>query len=172
MKILFIKTLFIISVSIVSFTCFGQKVQNPAFEKKIDQLIKYDIPVVTVENAQENYSDYIFLDARELEEFTISHIPNALHIGYDDFEIEKIPDLSKDQKLIVYCSIGYRSEKIGNKLKKAGFNNVYNLYGSIFEWANRGYSIEDIDGHSTRKLHTYNKKWSKWVDHPNIIKTW
>jgi len=33
----------------------------------------------------------------------------------------------------VYCSLGIRSEVIAKKLKKAGYTNVFNLYGGIFE---------------------------------------
>lgn len=150
----------------------SQQVTNPDFEKRIDQLINYEIPVVTVDFAQNNCSEFIFLDAREKEEFNVSHIPDARHIGYDNFNIGSVSSVSKDKKIIIYCSIGYRSEKVGKKLKDAGFKNVYNLYGSIFEWANRGYSIVNLNGDTTQKLHTYNRKWSKWIDHPQIIKIW
>ena len=57
-------------------------------------------------------------------------------------------------------------------MKKAGFSNVYNLYGSIFEWANQGHRLVDKGGQPTFKLHTYNKKWSKWVDNAKIEKVW
>lgn len=172
MKFIIIKIFVLITLLSSSLVSIGQKVENPDFEKRIEQLISHDIPIVTVEFAQENCSEYIFLDARELEEYTTSHIPNSRYIGYDNFNLETVVDLSKDQKIIIYCSIGYRSEKIGKKLKAEGFTEVYNLYGSIFEWANRGYSLVDNYGNSTQRLHTYNKKWSKWVDHPEIIKKW
>jgi rhodanese-related sulfurtransferase len=143
-----------------------------AFDKKVDGYLSYTSPVISVKDAFRNKSTYIFLDAREMEEYKVSHIPGSRFIGYDDFSIHAINDLSKESKIIVYCSIGYRSEKIATKLKKAGFKKVYNLYGSIFEWVNEGYEITDKSGKSSNKIHTYNKKWSQWVKNPNVEKTW
>ena len=45
----------------------------------------------------------------------------------------------------MYCSIGKRSEKVTQKLKKAGYNNVSNLYGGIFEWVNQGNEVVDTN---------------------------
>lgn len=145
---------------------------DPAFDKKVDSYLSYTSPVINVKDAFNNKSNYIFLDAREFEEYKVSHIPGSRFIGYDDFSIHSVNDLSKESKIIVYCSIGYRSEKIATKLKKAGFKKVYNLYGSIFEWVNEGYEITDNSGKSSNRIHTYNKKWSQWVKNPTVEKTW
>ena len=72
---------------------------------------------------------------------------------------------------MLYCSVGYRSEKVAEKMKKAGFTAVYNLYGSIFEWVNAGYPVVTNDGNQTNIIHTYNKKWGQWVTSDNIKKT-
>jgi len=151
----------------------AQKIVNPDFDKKVDRIIGYKVPVISVEDAHcDTLLQYVYLDAREKEEFDISHISGARYIGYDNFNISSVVDLPKDAPIIVYCSIGYRSDKIGNKLKKAGYTNVLNLYGSIFEWANRDFLIVDDKDNPTKRLHTYNKKWSRWVDNPEIIKIW
>ncbi len=151
----------------------AQRVLNPEFDKKIDNLISYRVPVLSVEQViKDSTRGFLFLDAREKDEFDVSHIPGARHIGYDNFDIDIINGVSRNTPILVYCSIGYRSDKIGGKLKKAGFSNVYNLYGSIFEWANQGHRLVDIGGQPTFKLHTYNKKWSKWVDNSRIEKVW
>jgi rhodanese-related sulfurtransferase len=42
--------------------------------------------------------------------------------------------------------VGYRSEKVTEKLQKAGFTQVSNLYGGIFEWVNQGYPIVNQSG--------------------------
>ncbi len=168
-----IYTLFLFFFLTACHTASGQKVINPDFDKKIDNMIGYSVPIITVEEAcSDTLRNFAFLDAREKEEYKVSHLPGAIHIGYDNFDISLVSGLSKNKEIIVYCSIGYRSDKIGDKLKKAGYTNVHNLYGSIFEWANRGFLIVDSNENPTSKVHTYNKKWSKWVDNPSIEKVW
>ncbi len=108
-------------------------------------------------------AEVYILDAREEAEFNVSHIPGARYIGYDRFKKKTVQDIPKDAKVVVYCSVGYRSEKIGEKLRKDGFTDVYNLYGSIFEWVNAGNPVENAAGEETNAVHTYNKKWSQWV---------
>jgi len=150
----------------------AQRVQNSSFEQKIDRLLSNKIPTITVKQAQTFLTNSLLLDARELEEYNVSHIPNAKYIGYDDFDLSSIAGISKDETIIIYCSIGYRSEHIGAKIQEAGYQKVYNLYGSIFEWVNQGLPIVDSSGNKTLQVHTYNKNWSKWVEHPDIVKVW
>lgn len=156
---------------------FSQETQvrciNPTFDKEVDGYLSYSVPTISVADAYESKQEYIFFDAREINEYDVSHIENAIHIGYYDFDIKYIDgNIPKDAQIIVYCSIGYRSEVIGEKLKKAGYQKVFNLYGSIFEWVNQHHPIFDIKGNQTQKLHTYNKKWSKWVEDQEIEKVW
>lgn len=145
---------------------------NPAFDKKVHSYLNYAVPVIGVKEAYSNKSGISFLDAREIEEYQVSHIPGARYVGYEKFNIENLNHLSKENKIVVYCSIGYRSEKIAAQLKKAGFKNVFNLYGSIFEWANAGYELIGKDGKPIHKIHTYNKNWSQWVFNTSIEKIW
>ena len=149
-----------------------QKCINPSFEKKIDKLLSHSVPEIIVGDLKEKFDAYLVLDARELEEFNTSHIPNAVHLGYNNYDLNILDEVDKDQMIVVYCSIGYRSEKIAEILEKKGFKYVYNLYGSIFEWANQGYKLVDTDNIQTFEIHTYSKKWSKWVDNPDLIKIW
>ncbi len=150
----------------------AQEVKNEEFQQKLQRLLSFSVPTIDVDEAYEHQADYIFLDAREQSEFDVSHIPEARYIGYKDFDINALKDISLDQALIIYCSVGYRSEKIAEKLQKGGYNNVYNLYGSLFEWVNQGYPIENVEGVQTQAVHTYNRKWSKWVNNPSIKKKW
>ena len=137
----------------------AQNVGNAAFANKLNRLLDHAIPAVDVAHVD---TAAVFLDAREPQEFRVSHIKNARSVGYDDFDIASVKDLSKDTAIIVYCSVGYRSEKITEKLIDAGFTNVQNLYGGIFEWVNSGRSVVSDSGTSQR-VHTYNKDWSKWL---------
>ena len=97
-----------------------------------------------------------------MEEYNVSHIANSIRVGYSDFSINKLPTLNKKTPIIVYCSVGYRSEKISEKLLAAGYTNVQNLYGGIFEWVNEGNPVQDSLG-LTSNVHAYNKDWGKWL---------
>lgn len=151
---------------------FGQDVKNDAFEKELRGLLSYSVPTISVNEAFEKKDSFTFLDAREINEYMISHISGAQHIGYNTFNISSFNTIPKDEPIIVYCSVGYRSEKIGEKLISAGYKNVSNLYGSIFEWTNCGFPIVDHKEQATDTLHTYNKTWSQWVITPQIVKWW
>jgi len=148
------------------------QVSNPKFKKKIDRVLSESVDFITVDELKSNTDSYYILDAREKEEYTTSHIPGAHYIGYDDLDLSALEGIPKDKPIVVYCSIGYRSEKVGEKLLDRGFMNVQNLYGSIFEWSNRGFPVYNSEGQATTKVHTYNKRWSKWVDNPQVEKVW
>ena len=146
--------------------------QNPAFDKKVSQTIDFSVPTIGVPELEKIQNEVYIFDTREKVEYNLSHIPNAKYLGYNDFDSERLKNISKDSKIILYCSIGYRSEKIGEKLIKLGYTNVLNLYGSIFEWVNQGNQLFDINGNTTHKIHTYNRNWSKWVDEGKAEKIW
>lgn len=146
---------------------------NPNFDQLVDEYLNYSVPAISVADAYESKEKFIFLDAREIEEYDISHLQNAIHIGYDKFQVESLTKkVPKNAEIIVYCSIGYRSEKIGEVLKKHGYQSVRNLYGSIFEWVNQHHPIYDDEGKQTNKLHTYSRKWSKWIEDEDMQKIW
>lgn len=146
--------------------------QDVNFNRKVNKMLNYSVDVISVKDLKENLDNYVLLDARELEEYLVSHIPGAMHLGYDNPQFDILHKLSKDENIVVYCSIGYRSEKIGEKLLEQGFTDVKNLYGSIFEWANCGYELEDPRDKPTQQVHTYNKKWSKWLLNEGYEKVW
>jgi 3-mercaptopyruvate sulfurtransferase SseA len=71
--------------------------------------------------------------------------------------------------IVLYCSVGMRSEKIGKKLLEAGYKNVYNLYGSLFEWVNQGKPVYKKNGVQTSEIHTYSESWSRWLSRGTIV---
>lgn len=109
--------------------------------------------------------NFILLDARESKEFNVSHIKGSIHVGYDHFDSKKVTALLKDKNatIIVYCSIGVRSEKIGERLLKLGYKNVFNLYGGIFEWKHQGGKVVNNQNKETDEIHTFNKEWSVYL---------
>ncbi len=110
------------------------------------------------------------LDTRSKEEFEVSFIENALFVGYEDFKLERYEgQLDKDQPIIVYCSIGVRSEKVGKQLKAAGFKNIKNLRGGIFKWYNEGRKIVNENEQETNRIHGYDEKWSQFLKRGEVV---
>ena len=133
------------------------------FEEMATQMAQGDTKDIEVATLKTMEEKVILLDTREKKEYEISHIPGAIWVGYDNFKLKRVKEIAKDAKIVTYCSVGYRSERIGEKLQKAGFTNVSNLKGSIFKWVNEGNPLEDKDGQATDKVHGFDKDWGKWV---------
>lgn len=148
------------------------QVNDPLFQTEIKQTISFTIPTINVDAFAMAKDNYLVLDARKREEYEVSHIPGAQFIGYRNWDKSVLTGVAKEQAIVVYCSIGYRSEKIGEQLKELGYTNVQNLYGSIFEWANQGCPLVDKEELPTNTIHTYNKQWSRWVKNKSIEKVW
>lgn len=122
------------------------------------------VPYISVQELAMPKTQAIILDARELPEYEVSHLKDAIHVGYDSFDIKILENklTDKNELVVVYCSLGIRSEDIAEQFKKAGYTNVYNLYGGIFEWKNNGFKVYNNDG-ETSKIHGFSKEWSKWL---------
>lgn len=60
--------------------------------------------------------------------------------------------------MIVYCSIGWRSSALAQRLQAAGFTNVANLHGSLFAWAAEGRPLES-NGAVARVVHPYSPQY-------------
>ncbi|MBI5857571.1 MAG: rhodanese-like domain-containing protein [Sphingobacteriales bacterium] len=137
-------------------------------EKTIDDVLKRlnnnSVPYIQVKDVTLSDS-VVLLDAREPAEYAVSKIPGAIYVGFNEFEIDKVKKLvtDKNKKVIVYCSLGVRSEKIGHKIIRAGYNNVLNLWGGIFEWKNEGRQIVDSANQPTENIHAYSKKWGAYL---------
>lgn len=155
------KNSFLVIIVLFSFSSFSQD----TLAELLDKHNRQSVPYISVNELAELKSQSILLDAREPAEFNVSHIKNAICVGYDDFKLKNIaqqlPD--KNSKIVVYCSLGIRSEDIAEKLKKAGYTNVYNLYGGIFEWKNNGFPVFTNEDQETENVHAFSKKWSKWL---------
>ncbi len=137
--------------------------QEDNFDRMLNRLLRGDVEFAHSPMLETtNDAKPIVLDARERNEFDVSHLENAMWVGYDDFDLTRVENIAKDQPIVVYCSVGYRSERIARQLIKAGYTDVKNLYGGIFQWVNSGHAVVNSSG-STDTVHTYNKKWSKWL---------
>lgn len=100
---------------------------------------------------------YLF-DIRTEEEFAVSHLAGAVR-AEDGDEV----GLPKEAFIIAYCSVGVRSADFIDDLQQHGYQQAYNLKGSLFEWANKGYFLER-DGQRTYVAHPYNDEWGVLLD--------
>jgi len=160
------RLIFFILFIILSFnSIYGQ---NPdGFEQMATSMINKKTPSITmndVQKLQKEKQKIIFLDSREQNEFSVSHLPGAIWVGYDHIDWTKIDKLDKKATVVIYCSVGFRSGKLTDQLKKKGFIHVKNLYGGLFNWVNNGGKIVNSKDNFTTEVHGYNKDWSKWVN--------
>lgn len=112
----------------------------------------------------------LLLDAREPNEYAVSHLPGAVHVD-PNADASALSDrfavADPSRPVVVYCSVGYRSARLAGELEKAGFEHVQNLGGSIFRWANEGRPVvREVDGETVpaQKVHPYDATWSRLLD--------
>ncbi|HHP7245725.1 MAG TPA: rhodanese-like domain-containing protein [Elainellaceae cyanobacterium] len=114
----------------------------------------------------------ILLDARTFEEYQVSHLPGAQWIGTDNLMNDLLGSDQGDRSelsfptlsflpIVIYCSIGYRSARLAQRLQKAGYTNVANLEGSIFAWVNENRPV-CRNVHTVRDIHPYHVT-CKWL---------
>jgi rhodanese-related sulfurtransferase len=145
-------------------SCTGQqRVQSGAYDLMLKAMLSHSVDEISVDSLQKVQSHVLLLDARSMEEYEVSHIQDATFVGYDNFDSTAVDSIDRDQPTVVYCAVGYRSEKITEKLQKINFTNIANLYGGIFEWKNQGNQVVNAGG-PTEKVHAYNKTWGVWLN--------
>jgi rhodanese-related sulfurtransferase len=154
--------LFLIFIMFLSNTTNAQ-IKSKAFDSLLNVMVTKYVPSVGCEDIKK-MKNIVLLDTREKREYEVSHLKDARWVGFVNFNLKSVAAIPKDANIVVYCSIGVRSGKIGEKLMQAGFTNVHNLYGSIFEWVNQGNPVYDMTGKPTNKIHGYNWKWGVWCN--------
>ncbi len=144
------------------------KVESGAYNLMLNTLLSHEVKEIGVAQAYHLEDSILFLDSRSEEEYKVSHLKEAIWIGYETFDSLKVVGIPRDKKIIVYCSVGARSEKITEKLYVLGFTDVANLYGGIFEWVNEGYPVYEGTV-QTNNVHAYNKIWGIWLKKGNKV---
>lgn len=105
----------------------------------------------------------ILLDARAAAEFAVSHLAGAVHASTLDDAVTALAGAALDTPVVAYCSVGYRSAGLADGLGQRGYTRVYNLEGSLFQWANEGRPLVDADG-PVNVVHPYGEPWSDLLD--------
>lgn len=98
--------------------------------------------------------DYVVVDVRTPEERDISIIAGAIDHEY----FERNMASYQNKKIIVYCTIGYRSGFYAETLRQKGLD-AYNLSEGILGWTHVGGLLVNSRGRTTDKVHVYSRPW-------------
>ncbi len=155
---------FIISASISSFILgfFGVSWDD------VDRKIEEEFPAVEFISVDALQSQFLtrpqqlplIIDVREAGEFAVSHLTDAINLE-SGAEISNLVS-DKNRPIVVYCSVGYRSAAVAAELEALGYSSVRNLRHSLFEWADKGLPMENLQG-QTKLVHPYNRVWGSLV---------
>ena len=146
--------LFLGIVSVLYIPYFNKATYHGLISFSLDKSVPF------IYNNEIDTQNDVILDTRTFEEYSESHIPNAIWVGENN---ATIPNLEKNTKIIVYCSIGKRSETVGKQFIENGYQNVYNLYGGIFEWHNDGLTTLNENNDTVFTVHPYSWFWGLWI---------
>ena len=102
----------------------------------------------------------ILLDVRTEGEWNVSHLPGARRVDPGAPVGLAAPAVPKNATIVTYCAVGYRSGDLAARLRAAGFTNVKNLDGGIFEWANEHRPLVCY-GEPVSRVHPYNEFWGR-----------
>lgn len=114
--------------------------QCPTCSKDTDDItLEYKPPLcsaiaeISAQDAKAN-TTATFIDVREINEWQTGHIEDAIHVPLSDLKAGKIPDLSPDQEIIIYCQKGLRGKKAIDILKDQGYTNATNMSDGYDAW--------------------------------------
>jgi rhodanese-related sulfurtransferase len=86
----------------------------------------------------ENGAEPIFLDIREPAELSSGIVEGAFLIPMNQIP-DRVDELPRDQKLIVYCAAGVRSFGVTHWLREQGFEDTWSLIGGAGAWFYAGF---------------------------------
>lgn len=83
------------------------------------------------------------LDVRRPGEYSAGHVPGAVNVPLDRLE-GAAGDLDTSRPTVVICAGGYRSSVGTALLRRAGFEDLYNVVGGTSAWIAAGYPTEPV----------------------------
>jgi rhodanese-related sulfurtransferase len=137
----------------------------------IKRWIRYQFPTIpsisthtlAVWLQQEDTEKPLLLDARTQREFEVSHLPQAHFASTPLPDLRQWHEVTLSAPIVTYCSVGYRSAILAQQLQKMGYEKVFNLEGSMFEWVNQGWLVYQGD-QVVQQVHSYNQFWGLLLD--------
>ncbi|MEO6094625.1 MAG: rhodanese-like domain-containing protein [Fibrobacteria bacterium] len=108
----------------------------------------------------------VLVDVRKTGEQQVSMLPHALTTA--QFAETFRHGIPKGKRLVVYCTIGYRSGRYAEELAKQGIK-AENLEGGVLAWSFAGGKFLMQDGNGgwteTNRIHVYDAEWN--IVHPD-----
>ncbi len=148
-------------VSVLSFIVAGYNSPQIVL-KSAYSLVKLEFPDLPEFSNQllqalshEEKMSYVLVDVRTPEERNVSIISGAI----DDEYFERNMASYQNKKIIVYCTIGYRSGFYAAALRQKGYD-VYNLSGGILGWTHVDGVLVSSQGQITNEVHVYSRPWN------------
>jgi len=88
--------------------------------------------IISVEKAKILIEDnnVKIVDIRDVVSFAKSHIPDAIHVNYENIN-NFIKNSNHDDNILIYCYKGISSQNIAKKFCGLGFTNIYSLKGGF-----------------------------------------
>lgn len=77
--------------------------------------------------------DKQFIDVRTPGEYQVNKIAAFQNIPLQQLRAQ-LPQLAKDKDIVLICQSGMRSQQAAKILKKAGFQQLYNVSGGMNSW--------------------------------------
>ena len=131
-----------------------------------------DIPVPVIKAGELKKiiedTDLVLIDVRKPREQEVSMLPHALTTA--EFAEKFRHGIPKEKRLVVYCTIGYRSGKYAMELAKQNIK-AENLEGGVLAWTFVGgkFLVKDAKGgwSETNRVHVYDPEWN--IVHPDYV---
>ncbi len=84
--------------------------------------------------------DMFLLDVRTFEEYRQLRLDGARLVPIDQLT-RRMAEIPRSRPILVYCAVGSRSSQVAGYLVRQGYDEVYNLSGGIYTWAQQGLPI-------------------------------
>ncbi|HKP96061.1 MAG TPA: rhodanese-like domain-containing protein [Fibrobacteria bacterium] len=153
--------------------------QTPSLTEKLEGRLRIaiikatkdlDVPLIKAAELKAILEDtnLVLIDVRQPREQEVSMLPHALTTaGFAEKFRHGIP---AGKRLVVYCTIGYRSGKYALELAKQGIK-AENLEGGVLAWSFAGgkFLVKDAQGgwSGTHRIHVYAPEWN--IVHPDYV---
>ena len=106
----------------------------------VDAAVARNVKPQEAYNLVDQRSDLYLLDVRTLGEYQQARLEGARLIPIDQFA-KRLGEVPKNRPILVYCAVGSRSAQVVNYLARKGYPEIYNLYGGIYAWVQKGYPV-------------------------------